>query len=216
MAHTSAANNLELFTEQDYIHLKKLFDITLPSPETGPDDDDISDQTENKKCEREVGGSSEDHNDTVYFSFPPERPFARLVSMIVKYPWHALEAAGQGLDTRTREIDRLLSCSLGELSIKASFSTSITEILRFSFLVDAMDKLAPNIEKRPELRSTWLSLYRAAVQCPGEYSSGYELYEVRLNPCRLQQLLMGHEKKSSARRGSVSPILGTHPKSPAS
>lgn len=87
---------LDLFNERDYQQLKRLFDKTLPSPNDGKVQD------------------IEDSDRDNYFFFPPERPFAALISMIVKYPYHAISETDKSTEHYNQEIDRLMGCVLCE------------------------------------------------------------------------------------------------------
>lgn len=108
-AHThgsdEAGMELELFTEEHYQQFKVLFDMALGPP-----------ARDSQTAINEPHLQQEHANSSLFYSFPPERPFARLVSMIVKYPCHAKKnTSNHSTQEYNQEIDCLLRCSLCEI-----------------------------------------------------------------------------------------------------
>lgn len=93
---------LVLFTEQHFQQFKMLFDRTRPFPNTKTIKNTSTFHTQH------------DNNDspTIFFSGPTERPFARLISMIVKYPCHAKNITNYRPEEYNQEVDRLFRCAL--------------------------------------------------------------------------------------------------------
>lgn len=94
------AGDLELFTEEDDRQLRRLFHHALPATLT------------NSEAIVGTGPMKAEVDTGMYFSFPVERPFARLASMIVKYPSHVLIGAARASETQMKTVDRLLECLL--------------------------------------------------------------------------------------------------------
>lgn len=109
-----SGTNLELFTEESYQLFKVLFDRILAPPakhfKTSHNKDDSQD------------GQADPS--PVIFSFPPERPFARLVSMIVKYPHYAKNASNHPIQEYNEEIDRIMKCALCKLTMNGFYTVS--------------------------------------------------------------------------------------------
>lgn len=102
------AGDLELFTAEDDLQLRRLLDHTLPgTPESG----DGSEVTKDESVP------------AMYFSFPIERPFARLASMIVKYPCHILVGPARTSEKQVQATDRLFKCLLCEYACALLAST---------------------------------------------------------------------------------------------
>jgi hypothetical protein len=97
--HDSYWETLDLFTEEDARDLKNLMEITLQSA-----------SKKNRKLEDE-------RERDPYFLVPTERPFARLASMIAKYPCHALAVDKDGRISakRKEELGRLFECLVCKL-----------------------------------------------------------------------------------------------------
>lgn len=89
-----SAGHLDLFTESDDQHLRTLFDDAVLKSTSGET-------------------TQVSHAVTV-FSYPTERPFARLASMIVKYPCHAIVGPAREAEKQVQTVARMFDCLICE------------------------------------------------------------------------------------------------------
>lgn len=149
-----------LFTIADQEHLEALFNSVLEEHTVSHT---VSlDQMDGPNKHAKLPGGS---NHQRYFVKPAERPFARLASVISKFPWHAVHPVPE-------EVDRLFSCLQRKPSLACFLARSVKYVRELKLCLAIFNTVAVKTvysmkEDMPFAHDICAMLVRAGLNCPG-------------------------------------------------